>query len=119
MADKMRITAYLTRYRGRDATTQECPKLCDFGDFFITASPPPYSGEDDTTMASPPVYSGGDAVMQKFVTWFRVTNFDILEAIFYFSSAEYNSSSAFGASPLASASSWTNFEPMMAPLALA
>ena len=83
------------------------------------ASPTAYGGEDATTTASPPVYSGGDAVMKKFGTWFRVTNFDSFEAIFYFSSAKYNSSSAFGASPLASASSWTNFEPMIAPLALA
>lgn len=83
------------------------------------ASPTAYSGEDDTTKASFNGYALKDAVMKKFGTWFQVTNFDSLEAIFYFSSAEYNSSSAFGASPLASASSWTNFDPMMAPLALA
>lgn len=83
------------------------------------ASPTPYSGEDDTTKASFNGYALKDAVMKKFGTRFRVTNFYVSEARSYFSRAAYNSSSAFGASPLASASSWTNFDPMMAPLALA
>ena len=86
-----------------------------------------------TTKASPPLYSAGDAEtseadityamsashIKNINTWYQVLISYLAEAIFYFSSAEYNSSSAFGASPLASASSWTNFEPMMAPLALA
>ncbi len=92
-----------------------------------------YNGVHATTKASPPLYRAGDAEtseadityamsasrIKNINTWDQVLIFYVSEAIFYFSSAAYNSSSAFGASPLASASSWTNFEPMMAPLALA
>ena len=92
-----------------------------------------YGREHATTKASPPLYSAGDAETSEadityamsslhikiINTWYQVLISYLAEAIFYFSRAAYNSSSAFGASPLASASSWTNFEPMMAPLALA
>ena len=56
------IKASLPWYRGRDATTKKCPKLCDFGYSCFTASPTPYTGEDAEKKASPTPYTGGDAV---------------------------------------------------------
>lgn len=64
--------------QGVRSCNKECPKLSDFGHFFvmegftgisgvpsrIMASPTAYAGEDALIVSSPPVYSVGDALIK-------------------------------------------------------
>ena len=66
------IVAYHPRYRGKDATMKECPKLLDFGHSCFMASSPLYGGGDAVTKASSPVYGGGDAMMHEAINRYSV-----------------------------------------------
>ncbi len=100
-----RIAAWSAQYGRGHATTK--------------ASPTPYRAGDAHSSEADITYAMSASYIKNINTWYQVLISYLAEAIFYFSRAAYNSSRALGASPLASASSWTNFEPMMAPLALA
>ena len=55
------------RYRGKDATMKECPKLFDFGHSCVTASTNGYAVKDAAMKASTNGYPVKDAVMHETI----------------------------------------------------